>query len=228
LYEGAIRFLQKAGEALGRSDRAEMSEQLLKAQKIVHFLATSLDFEQGGPVAQNLSRLYAYLRDTLNEANLHATPAKIEEAVSLLRPLLDAWRVVAHDPVAAAALEARAAAPRPVRAAVFAPEIGARPATAGAASPLDDFVPAAPAESSNPALASAYKMREAAIEHPVTGALSTAPAGAYPGRPRAVAVPAAEDAESDAPAQETTPADKQRAADRKAAGRAAYGLRVLA
>lgn len=203
LYEGAVRFLQKAGEALDRADRAEMSEYLLKAQKIVHFLTTSLNFEQGGPVAKNLSRLYGYLRDTLNEANIQAAPAKIQEAVALLRPLLEAWRAVAQDPAAAAALEARAAAPRE-----------ARPA-------------AAPVEFSEPVLASVYQVREAVIAHAATGGPMAAPAGAYPGRPRGITVAAAVSSEAEARAQETAPADGQRAADRKAAGRVAYGLRVL-
>ncbi len=107
LYEGAIKFLNRASDEVARNDRMAMSEYILKTQKIVQFLSASLDFAQGGDIARNLSRLYDYMRDTLNEANLRASNEKIEEVIALLRTLLDAWKEVARDPVAAEALARR-------------------------------------------------------------------------------------------------------------------------
>jgi flagellar protein FliS len=109
LYEGSIKFLGQAKDALNKGERQEMSVYLQKTQKIIHFLSNALDFELGGEIAANLDRLYAYTRDILNEANYKAEPARIDEALQLLKPLLEAWREIARDPAAAAALEQRSA-----------------------------------------------------------------------------------------------------------------------
>ncbi len=104
LYEGAIKFSTQALELARKSERREMSKYIQKAQKIVQFLMTSLDFDAGGEVADNLNSLYGYMRDTLSQANLKADPEKIEEVIGLLKPLLEAWRDIAKDPKAAEAL----------------------------------------------------------------------------------------------------------------------------
>jgi len=144
LYEGAIKFLGRAADAARADARNEMSEHILKAQKIVQFLTTALDFEEGGEIASNLSRLYAYARDTLNEANLHASADKIEEVIDLFRPLLDAWRDVAKDPAATPVAQARQAAiaARPIQ----PPDEPQMFTTPPMASDSPEAVPAAPTE----------------------------------------------------------------------------------
>ena len=109
LYEGAIKFLHQAVDAVERDDRAEMSVGIKKAQAIVHYMTNSLDRENGAGVAENLDRLYAYMRDRLAQANLKADPEPMREVIELLKPLLDAWREIANDPEAAAALQSNRA-----------------------------------------------------------------------------------------------------------------------
>ncbi len=149
LYEGAIKFLNRSLEEVNRNDRMAMSEYILKTQKIVQFLASSLDFDQGGDIARNLNRLYDYMRDTLNEANLHASSEKIEEVIALLRTLLDAWKEVAKDPVAAEALAKREALERQKPSVIPVP-MGPIPSAAEAAR-LAPGVGYPPAYSKNPA-----------------------------------------------------------------------------
>ncbi|NQU43445.1 flagellar export chaperone FliS [bacterium] len=109
LYEAAIRFLNQAAIAARQEERMEMSRLILKTNKIIHFLSNALDFEQGAEIAENLHKLYTYMRDILHEANLHADPDKIDEVLNLIKPLHEAWREIAKDPNAAsAALERRA------------------------------------------------------------------------------------------------------------------------
>jgi flagellar protein FliS len=110
LYEGAIGFLNQATDAARRGARTDMSTFLLKALKIIQFLDAALDFDRGGEVAGNLNRLYAYMRDSLSEANLTCQPEKIEEVAGLLKTLLGGWREVAVSSEAATALDARGAA----------------------------------------------------------------------------------------------------------------------
>jgi flagellar protein FliS len=143
LYEGAIKFLGKAADAARADARREMSEYILKTQKIIQFLTTALDFDEGGEIASNLERLYAYVRDTLNEANLHASADQLEEVIALFKPLLDAWRDVAQDPAATPVAQARQAAiaARPIR----SPDEPPMFATPPLATESTDGVPSPPA-----------------------------------------------------------------------------------
>jgi flagellar protein FliS len=105
LYEGAIKFLLQAESALERKEKMEMSRLLNRTLKIITHLNVALDYERGGEVAVNLYRLYCYMRDCLLEANIRCDKSKIEEAINLFKTLLEAWRILAVDPEAAAALE---------------------------------------------------------------------------------------------------------------------------
>lgn len=105
LYEGCINFLNQAVVALENGDRMAMSLHVTKAQRIIHHLWSALDFEKGDEIAQNLSRLYTYMRDTLSIASIHCDAGKISEVINLIRPLLQAWNQVAKDPSANAALD---------------------------------------------------------------------------------------------------------------------------
>lgn len=203
LYEGAIKFLNRAIEEVNRNDRMAMSEYILKTQKIVQFLSTSLDFEQGGDIAYNLIRLYDYMRDTLNEANLHASTAKIEEVIALLRTLLDAWKEVARDPVAAEALAKREALVRQKPAVVPVP-MGPAPSAAEAArlAPGAGYPPAYPKSAAVPADSSTDTGSEPTPDSEAVSAESEAPQPASP-----------------------APTAPKPAITSAAAARAAYGLR---
>lgn len=98
LYEGAIGYLNGALAALDSNDRTAMSEQIARAQRIIHHLSTALDFEKGEEIAHNLSNLYSYMRDTLSDAVIHCSRQKLLEVIDLIRPLLEAWRQIASDP----------------------------------------------------------------------------------------------------------------------------------
>ncbi|HNY26924.1 MAG TPA: flagellar export chaperone FliS [Candidatus Sumerlaeota bacterium] len=205
LYEGAIKFLNRAIEEVHRDDRMAMSEYILKTQKIVQFLSASLDFEQGGDIAYNLIRLYDYMRDTLNEANLHASTEKIEEVIALLRTLLDAWKEVAHDPVAAEALARREALVRQKPAVIPIP-MGPAPSAAEAArlAPGAGYPPAYPKSAAIPAGSPAENVAESPSDS------DTASESAQP--------------ETPAPAS-PAPAGPKPPITPSAAARAAYGLR---
>lgn len=97
LYEGTIGYLSGALAALDGNDRTGMSEQIARAQRIIHHLSGALDFEQGGEIAQSLSNLYTYMRDTLSEVVIQCNRQKLLEVMDLMRPLLDAWRQIASD-----------------------------------------------------------------------------------------------------------------------------------
>jgi flagellar protein FliS len=91
LYEGAIRFCQLALDAMVKQDLPVQHENLLKAQRIVAELLSSLNREKGGEVAENLARLYTHMLEQLVVANLHDEPEAVKTVQSMLRDLRASW-----------------------------------------------------------------------------------------------------------------------------------------
>ena len=95
LYEGAIRFLERAQAGFRLEDPVEfnttINDNILRAQDIVRELDFSLNVEQGGELAIQLRRLYDYFDRLLLEANLRKDPAGIKEVISRITVLRDAW-----------------------------------------------------------------------------------------------------------------------------------------
>lgn len=106
LYEGAIRFLERAQAGFRLEDPVEfnttINDNILRAQDIIRELDFSLNVEQGGELAIQLRRLYDYFDRLLLEANLRKDPAGIKEVINRITVLRDAW---------AAMLEQQADAP---------------------------------------------------------------------------------------------------------------------
>jgi flagellar protein FliS len=62
-----------------------------KCVEIVNGLASSLDFEQGGEVVENLSRLYDFCAARLHGAGIKMDPSMIDEVVQILTTIRQGW-----------------------------------------------------------------------------------------------------------------------------------------
>lgn len=91
LYEGAIRYALQAIEHFNADRRNEGSDRIKRVLDIVHYLTNTLDHEKGGEVAVNLERLYEFVRDTLSAANIESDVEKIQNAIEVLKTLLEGW-----------------------------------------------------------------------------------------------------------------------------------------
>lgn len=95
LYEGAIRFLERAHAGFALEDPVEsntaINNNILRAQDIIRELDFSLNLEQGGDLAAQLRRLYDYFDRRLLEANLRKDAEGITEVIQRLTVLRDAW-----------------------------------------------------------------------------------------------------------------------------------------
>ena len=95
LYEGAIRFLERAQAGFRLEDPVDfnttINDNILRAQDIIRELDFSLNVEQGGELAIQLRRLYDYFDRLLLEANLRKDPAGIKEVINRITVLRDAW-----------------------------------------------------------------------------------------------------------------------------------------
>lgn len=102
LYDGAIRFLRETDEAMTRGDLIAKREALNRALAILTELQGTLNIDQGGQTAASLDSLYTYMIERLTEANLQKKPALVQEVITLLTGLRDAWAAVAQTPPPAA------------------------------------------------------------------------------------------------------------------------------
>ena len=106
LYDGAIRFINEAAYAMQQRDYETQNTKLQRAQKILAELISSLDFDKGGEVAENLFRLYTYMYNQLVEANINDDTARLEHVVGLLCEIREAWETIAAEAEAQVALPA--------------------------------------------------------------------------------------------------------------------------
>ena len=97
LYDGAIRFINEAAYAMQQRDYETQNAKLQRAQKILAELISSLDFDKGGEIAENLFRLYAYMYNQLVEANINDDAARLEHVVGLLGEIREAWETIAAE-----------------------------------------------------------------------------------------------------------------------------------
>ena len=92
LYEAAQRHLQQARVATDRRDLAGRTQNLNAAQTIFMELRNALDHDIGGQLSRNLEALYDFLSQTCIEAIVDHQQRHLENALRVMRPLLDAWR----------------------------------------------------------------------------------------------------------------------------------------
>jgi len=91
VYDGAIAAFTAAGECYKKSELTEGYEQLQRARKFVTHLYTTLDFDKGLEVAENLGKLYAFLISQTDLAVATKDQAVILGNVKVLRKLREGW-----------------------------------------------------------------------------------------------------------------------------------------
>lgn len=90
LFDGLIAALRRSAEAESSGRRAEASEQLVKAQRIVIELRCSLNFD-AGPLARDLDAIYEFVWQQLVTANVTRDQILVMRCVELILPLREAW-----------------------------------------------------------------------------------------------------------------------------------------
>lgn len=97
LLDGALERVATASGAMSRGEIAVSGESIGKAIGIIDSLRVSLDREQGGQIADNLSALYDYMTRRLLEANATKDADMLVEVAGLLREIKVAWDQVPAD-----------------------------------------------------------------------------------------------------------------------------------
>ena len=93
LFEELLRHMRLFVATLddGSADSDVRSHHFSRALTILYGLQTSLNFEQGGEIADNLFRLYEYARQQLLSASRTNDCAGTHAAIAALQDIRDAW-----------------------------------------------------------------------------------------------------------------------------------------
>ena len=95
LYDGIIRFLYAAIDAVERGDTEGRRAAVKRALDIIIHLQARLRMDVGGRPAQSLAEFYASIFAEILKASQSASKAKFEHAIDCVRNVRDAWREVA-------------------------------------------------------------------------------------------------------------------------------------
>lgn len=98
LYDGIIRFLYLACDAVDRGDEGDRRIAVKRALDIIIHLQARLRMDVGGTPAKTLSEFYASVFAQILQGSQSASRAKFENAIACVRNVRDAWRQVAVDP----------------------------------------------------------------------------------------------------------------------------------
>ena len=91
LYEQAIEDLRRSLLALEKGDIEARTRAINHALMVIGQLQGSLDMERGGDVARNLGRFYNQVRIGLVEAQQKQSARILEQQISQLATVYDAW-----------------------------------------------------------------------------------------------------------------------------------------
>ena len=94
LYEGAIRFMKLAVTEMEANDFEAKGRYITKAQNIISELNAILDMEVGGEIAINLRKLYSFMAGHLSKANAKNDPKLVNEVITCMDELLQAWKEI--------------------------------------------------------------------------------------------------------------------------------------
>lgn len=93
LYDGAIKFIDRAVEGIASRQIQEAHVNIIKTQRIVNELLVTLKLDVG-EVAQQLQTMYQYMYQQLVQANIKKDVQILDEVKELLIGLRDAWKQI--------------------------------------------------------------------------------------------------------------------------------------
>lgn len=90
LYNGAIKFVHQAMNAIDKKEIENAHTAIIKAGDILAELNATLNMDY--EVSKGLRSLYVYLMERLVDANIHKNKEVLEEILPFLTELRDTWK----------------------------------------------------------------------------------------------------------------------------------------
>ena len=94
LYDGALKFCRQAKMSLEKKNFEDSYNNLMRAQKIVLELSTSLNHDADPQLCQRLSALYTYVYRLLVDANMKRESGIVDEAIKLIEYERETWQML--------------------------------------------------------------------------------------------------------------------------------------
>lgn len=94
MFAGGLERLAQSRYAIENSDMKNKGLFIGKAIGIINGLNNSLNMDDGGEIAGNLSQLYDFIIMKVTEANLKNDTQAIDDAVAVLRTLKEGWDAI--------------------------------------------------------------------------------------------------------------------------------------
>ncbi len=111
LYEQIIEDMRHVAIAIENKDIERRSSRIKHALLVIGHLQSSLDFAQGGKVAQNLNHFYDALRQNVVWVQFHPSKRGVNQVIADLLAVREAWIEVERTEYPSVATAARIAPP---------------------------------------------------------------------------------------------------------------------
>lgn len=92
LYDGCLKFIRLAKEAINQENIEEKNKNIQKAQNIITELMVTLDMKY--EISKQIMPLYDFVRSKLIEANVKNSVQSLEEAETIVTEFRDTWKEV--------------------------------------------------------------------------------------------------------------------------------------
>ncbi|UBM15661.1 flagellar export chaperone FliS [Bacillus velezensis] len=90
LYNGCLRFIKLARQAMKQNNLEAKNENIVKAQNIIQELSITLNREI--EISEQMSSIYDYIRRRLIDANVQNNGEFLDEAEKLVTEFCDTWK----------------------------------------------------------------------------------------------------------------------------------------
>ena len=97
LFNGLLERLSQAKGAIERKDYEDKANRISKAVGIIEGLQGALDRKENPARGDKMYALYDYMKELLGEASSTLDEKPIDEVISLLMPIKNAWDNIPED-----------------------------------------------------------------------------------------------------------------------------------
>ena len=97
LFNGLLERLSQAKGAIERKDYEYKANRISKALGIIEGLQGALDRKENPALGDKMYALYDYMKELLGEASSTLDEKPIDEVISLLMPIKNAWDNIPED-----------------------------------------------------------------------------------------------------------------------------------
>lgn len=97
LYDGIVRFMNQAIEAVERNDSDDRRAAVKRAMDIVMHLQVTLDRNRGGKPAEALSEFYTAMFALMLQGSQANSRQKFEQVIANVRNVREAWKQASRE-----------------------------------------------------------------------------------------------------------------------------------